>query len=202
MILDELYRTLLRHPVSLFDAIFFNSMSSILIERTATEEKVIMTEDIYSKNGFESAVESLMGLLFSVSYSILADRERCLDAVQNALTNAWEKRFSLRDPEKFRNWLVRIVINETRRLRKHRQTIPLPDVGDITSNRESEITLDVQNAVFSLDERYRLPVVLFYCEGWSVQEIGEALGLPKGTVVSRLSRAREMLRKELKAYDV
>lgn len=161
-----------------------------------------MTEDIYSKNGFESAVGSLMGLLFSVSYSILADRERCLDAVQNALTNAWEKRFSLRKPDKFKSWLVRIVINETRRIRKQKQALPLPDGSSMASHGEPEITLDVQNAVLSLEERYRLPVVLFYFEGWLVQEIGEALGLPKGTVVSRLSRAREMLRKELKAYDV
>lgn len=161
-----------------------------------------MSKDIYSKDGFESAVESLMGLLFSISYSILADRDRCSDAVQNALAKAWEKRFYLREPEMFKSWLARIVINETRNLRRQRTVLPLPEIDSKTYHTESDATVDVQNAVFSLAERYRLPTVLYYYEGWSVQEIGKTLNLPKGTVVSRLSRAREILRKELKAYDV
>jgi len=61
---------------------------------------------------------------------------------------------------------------------------------------------DVSRAVLKLGEIYRVPIMLFYYEDMKVQEIADVLELPKGTVLSRLSRGRDILRKELRDYGV
>jgi len=57
---------------------------------------------------------------------------------------------------------------------------------------------ELYEAVMGLDEKYRLPVVLHYIEGFKTAEIAAMLRLPEGTVKTRLRRAREILREELK----
>ena len=61
---------------------------------------------------------------------------------------------------------------------------------------------DVNRAVLRLGEIYGVPIMLFYYEDMKVQEIADVLELPKGTVLSRLSRGRDILRKELRDYGV
>ena len=160
-----------------------------------------MIHNIRTRQGFSDAVTENRGLLFSVSFSILHDQELCADAVQTALEKAWNKRGSLRDREKFKGWLVKIVMNESKTILKKPRPNPLPE--DIPIEQFGhEVKMDVANAVFKLSEKYRIPVVLFYFEDMPISEIASMLELPKGTVVSRLSRAREHLRKELADYGV
>lgn len=61
---------------------------------------------------------------------------------------------------------------------------------------------DVNRAVLRLGEIYGVPIMLFYYEDMKVQEIADVLELPKGTVLSQLSRGRDILRKELRDYGV
>ena len=158
------------------------------------------TERIRTERGFSEAVMSCERLLFSVSWSVLNDRELCADAVQNAVLKAWKRIGTLRDPGRFKSWLVRIVLNECMNLKK--KPTPLPLTEDIPeASRDSDLDIDVRRAVSKLDEKYRIPVVLYYYEEMPVNDIAAAMGIPKGTVLSRLSRAREFLRKELKDYD-
>lgn len=156
---------------------------------------------IQTQAGFSDAVTALSGLLFSVSYSILHDRDLSNDAVQNAILRAWRKRSTVREPEKFKTWIARIAINESKRLLRAAPPLPLDDTVPAEA-ADPTVRLDVMNAVLRLDEKYRTPTVLYYFEDLSVGEIAETLHAPKGTIVSRLSRAREQLRKELNAYDV
>lgn len=164
------------------------------MERTE-ELSRLLTED-----GFAEAVNGLRRLLFYVSYSVLGDRESCADAVQNALLKAWSKRSSLRDPGKFKSWLVKIVLNESKALAMRPRTCELNEAMPAEDGNTDE-RADVKAAVMRLKEKYRTPVILYYYEDMTVDQIADALGLPKGTVVSQLSRAREQLRKELRDYD-
>ena len=157
--------------------------------------------EIQSREGFTAAVTQLKGLLFTVSYSILHDRERCADAVQNAILRAWRRRNTLRDSANCKAWLVRIAINDSKRLLRADESLPLSEDVPAASKDES-VRIDVMNAVMRLDERYRVPVALYYFEDLSVNEIAKVLHKPKGTVVSLLSRARNLLREELNTYDV
>ncbi|MEG1559708.1 MAG: sigma-70 family RNA polymerase sigma factor [Clostridia bacterium] len=111
-------------------------------------------------------------------------------AVQNAIMKAWRKRGGLREPSKFKSWMIRIVINESKPIARRPKSLPLEE--EIVADQFGyEVKIDVANAVMNLSEKYRLPIMMYYFEDMPVTEIAEALGLPKGTIVSQLSRAKQ-----------
>jgi len=155
--------------------------------------------DIRTANGFTAAVKRIERLLFAVSYAILGNGDACADAVQMALLKAWEKRMSLRDGAQFKSWMVHIVQNESRNYLRKRPNLPLD--GDIPYMEEDHARLDVKQAINDLPQKTRLIVMLYYFERYPVRDIAALLDLPEGTVHSRLSRARDQLRKELPDYE-
>ncbi len=154
--------------------------------------------DILTAEGFGTAVKRIERLLFAASYSILGNSDACADVVQSALMKAWESRNSLRDRAQFKSWMVRIVQNESKNYLRRKPNLPLDD--NMTGAEADQAQLDVKNAVNALPESARLIVMLYYFERYSVKDICAVLHLPEGTVHSRLSRAREQLRKELPDY--
>ena len=149
------------------------------------------------KTEFAAAVLAAEPTLYRVARSMLPCEADCADAAQSAILRAWEKLDTLKSPEYFRTWLVRILINECRSALRRRarfagepdESLPVP---------EPERYDELYAALYSLDEKYRLPVTLHYLEGFRLAEIAEMLRMPQGTVATRLRRARELLREELK----
>ena len=100
-----------------------------------------------------------------------------------------------------RAWLLRVASNcasDLFRLPWRRREEPLTE--DMTAP-EAQEPGSVTQAVLSLPARYRIPVHLYYYEGYSVAEVAGLLGKSQGTVKSRLFRARELLRDKLKEED-
>lgn len=149
------------------------------------------------KEEFTRAVLEYESTLYRVAKSMLGSEADCADAAQNALLRAWEKQHTLRDTAYFKTWLTRILINECRAMMRQRaRFVPLEEEaaeGEIAPEGGGEL----YEAVMGLDEKYRLPVVLHYIEGFKTAEIAAMLRLPEGTVKTRLRRAREILREEL-----
>lgn len=142
---------------------------------------------------------ALTPTLYRVSCGLLpceADRE---DAVQSAVEKAWSRALRLRDPEKLRPWLIRVLINECNDVgRRRRREV----VTDALPEREAEAEdCDLREALLSLPERERMPLVLHYIEGFSIAEIASSLGCPLGTVLSRMDRGRRLLRERLGGGD-
>lgn len=157
--------------------------------------------DIISREGFTEAAAPLERLLLTVSYGVLHSWDVASDAVQSALLKAWRNRRSLKDTADFKPWLVKIAVNESKNITRHARMSELKELAaDAPADPDEKI--DVRRAVDHLPMKYRLPVVLFYYEDMSVADIGKALDLPRGTVVSLLYRGREQLRKELKEYGI
>ncbi len=104
---------------------------------------------VQTEEGFAAEAGKLTGLLFTVSYSLLADRELCGDAVQSALLRAWEKRFTLREESNFKAWLIKIVMNESRNIRRRKGWAELPEN---LPNKECDTDMrsDVSRAVLKL----------------------------------------------------
>lgn len=139
--------------------------------------------------------------LYRVSRSILWDDMDCADAVQQAVFKAWVNRRRLRDPEKFRSWLTRILINECRNLQRARlrqkNAVAAAENAVRTGGARPEAEA-LADAIRALPEEYRMPILLHYMEGYSVREIAEILRLPAKRVTDRLYRARRKLEEALR----
>ena len=130
-------------------------------------------------------------LLYHVACGLLSGESDREDAVQSAIEKAWRKADSLREPDKLKPWLVRILVNECHEvLRRRKREIP-------TETPPPQEQRELRELVMSLPENERLPIVLHYLEGFSTQEIASALRCPKGTVLSRMSRGRRQLKRFL-----
>ena len=145
---------------------------------------------------FERELLALTDTLYRVSASILprqCDRE---DAIQESILTALQKRERLRDDGALRAWVVRILVNncyDILRSQKRETSLP-PDQAEIMS---PDADLMMRDLLLGLADEYRLPLMLFYAEGYRIREIAEILHLPQGTVQSRLHRAKKLLRQSM-----
>ena len=150
---------------------------------------------------FARQVVAMQDMLYRVSTTLLpqlCDRE---DAVQSAIEKALRKREHLRDPDALAPWLSRILINECYALLRRRKHETLMD--ELPQRQvEADARPDIYQLFTALEEKYRLPMVLYYVEGYCVKEIGSILRLPQGTVKSRLHRGRLLLRDSLALEEV
>lgn len=146
-----------------------------------------------NKEDFAARMEAMEGTLYGVARTYLRIPADCADAVQESVLKAWRGLSALRDESYSETWAVRILINECKAiLRKGKRMVLMADLPDGGVPQDADKA--VYEAIYALDIRYRAPFVLYHVEGYSVQEISTMLRLPKGTVTSRLQRARKNLR--------
>ena len=148
---------------------------------------------------FQQEAMRLERLMYHVSWTMLGNSDDCADAVQEALTRAWQKRRSLHSMDKFRPWLMRILVNQCNdmlRRRKRRSFFALEEAAEEAAAPEAP--LEMMDAIAALKPEWRTAIVLHYLEGCSIQEIAAITGAPTGTVKSRLKYARERLGQLLK----
>ena len=144
--------------------------------------------------------------LYAAARLILVDQHRAEDATQEALLSAWRDLKGLRDPDRFEPWLRRILVNacyrEARKDQSWRRAQtrlepvggPEPDPAEWTADRDV-----VERAMRGLDPEQRALVVLHYYLRLPVAETALTLGIPVGTVKSRLSRTTSRMRANLEA---
>ncbi len=135
-------------------------------------------------------------VLYRVSYSVLLNAEDCADAVQECILRAWVARDRLREEEYLQTWVIRNLLNVCYDMRRRRKpTVDIDSLPEPAAPRDAN--RELHDAIAGLDERLRVAVVLYYMEGYSVDEIARLTRCPAGTVKSRLKRARQRLRTDL-----
>ncbi len=145
---------------------------------------------------FSERIVAMMQTLYRVSYSQLAKSDERDDAVQECLYKAWKKRHQLRDERFMQTWVIRILINECRNIRKkNARELPKDRLSERAVPPDADYEL--HDALMNLDERLRLPILLHYMEDYTVKEIAKILSLPQGTVKSRMLRGRKELHESL-----
>jgi RNA polymerase sigma-70 factor, ECF subfamily len=160
----------------------------------------------------EQMVNTHQAKVYHLAYSILDDPIEAEDAVQETFLAALRALDSFQERASFSTWLYSITINLCRTRLKRRQTrtrlaimlqnlwhwhqaeTPSPEQSAIQNESDSA----VWQAIHSMNEKQRLPIILRYYHEYSVAEIATLLHIPEGTVHSRLNKARETLRQALK----
>ena len=154
--------------------------------------------DVMDALMFQAEVKRNEKLLFRIAWSYLIQAQDVEDVVQDALMIAWEKRDTLRNPDQFRPWISRIVTNQCINvLRKRRRFSFFPLEEDTVALEMPEAYSPLTEAMNRLKPDQRIVILLHYADGYSVQDISNLLGIPTGTVQTRLHRARKHLKKAL-----
>ncbi len=152
-------------------------------------------------------VDELYGPLYRFALSLAGAPAPASDLTQETFFRWFKQGGELRDPTKVKSWLFTTLYREFLRTSRRAVRFPhdeldaveseLPAVAPEEMNQlEAEL---VMAALQQVEEPYRAPLSLFYLESFSYAQIAEALDIPAGTVMSRLSRGRDQLRRQLKS---
>ena len=149
-----------------------------------------------TNEAFTEAVIRMTPTLYRVARGQLMTEADQQDAVQEAIRRSWEKRDSLKNEEWLQTWVIRILLNVCHDIQRHsKRVLPVGEVPD--RPLAAPEYPDLRDALFRLNEKYRIPVILHYIEGYDVKRVAEILKIPVSTVKTRLKRGREKLREIL-----
>ncbi len=135
--------------------------------------------------------------LFRLAKSILKNDADAEDAVQDAVLSAYSKLSTLRDRDKFKPWIMKILVNSAyQTYGKRKPEVNLEDVDNILAviPQDNTKALSLWSAVETLSDDLRAVVVLFYYEDMSISEISRITGARRGAIKTRLCRARQKLK--------
>jgi RNA polymerase sigma factor (sigma-70 family) len=151
--------------------------------------------------------------LYSVAFRLTGNSEDAQDLVQESLLRV-RRGLATYEPGSLEGWLARIVTNvflDEMRRRARRPTAALPENPDLVlppteaadhAADAAGLSTEIQAAIGALPEEFRVPLVLCDVADRSYEEIAATLGVPIGTVRSRLHRGRRLLRRELETRGV
>ena len=147
-------------------------------------------------------IEQHSALLYRYAYRLTGDADDAEDLVQQTFLLAHQRSHQLREAGAARGWLVSIVRNVfLKSLRHHQRGRSLDEVDEPQAALvpgDAPIHIEqLQQALLELAEEFRSPLVLYYFEQFSYQDIAVQMGVPIGTVMSRLSRGKAYLKKRL-----
>ena len=134
-------------------------------------------------------------MLYRIACALLRSEADRQDAMQETALKAWKNRASLREEQYFRTWISRIMVNECHNLhRKNSRYVPVEELPDrpAPDSGEQETRLMLE----SLPEKQRVPLVLHYLEGFSLEEIARVQHISLALVKYRMHQARKALRVE------
>lgn len=158
---------------------------------------------------YRELVKRYQGKLLRYANYLVRDEEPAADVVQEALIKAFVNLQSFNTRKKFSSWLYRIVHNEAvNYLKKSKKVTPFAGRGWLADRAKGETDLEndflqkekeenVRRGLAKLPLKYREPLALFYFEEKSYEEISDILRMPVGTVGTRISRGKILLREVL-----
>jgi RNA polymerase sigma-70 factor (ECF subfamily) len=168
----------------------------------------------HQREVFWNLVQGQTRFLYNVAFKYTGNRSDAEDLVQETLYTAYNKFHQLRDNQKLKSWMFTILRNHFLKWQRKKPPVQInefEDGNDYLSQLESfsmqqdvasvyerkEEAETIQSILDTLPEKYKTVLIFYYMEDSSYQEIAEMLDVPIGTVMSRLSRARQILKKAL-----
>lgn len=138
--------------------------------------------------------------LFSIAYTVCQNREDAEDAAQDAIIRYCAVQKDFESEEHIKAWLIRVTVNRAKDIRSSFWRRNRTDWREELDQLPFEEAADSRlfEAVMALEEKYRVVIHMYYYEEYDVAQIAQILRCPKGTVKSRLSRGRTLLKTTLK----
>ena len=148
------------------------------------------------KEYVQQIVNKYSDMLFRICYCILCSKVDAEDALQDTFVKLITKAPEFTDDEHEKAWLIKVATNISRNmlmLRLRRSTTNLDDIAEIGVKDEDS---EVFEAIMGLPVKYKIPMVLFYVEGYKTNEIADIMQISCEVVRKRLQKGRELLKIE------
>lgn len=151
---------------------------------------------------FDELMKAHESRVFGICLRMLRDREAALDVTQETFLTVFRKADRYKAEAAFSTWLYRVTVNacyDHLRRTKRRKAAALPEGLDPADPRSSdpldsaEVRPDIEAALLRIPEEFRSAVVLVDLQGLAIDQTAEILGVPSGTVKSRVFRGRRQL---------
>ena len=137
-----------------------------------------------------------------MAYTYVKDKQVALDILQETSFKAWLNIHTLKDEEKFKPWITKILVNTALNyIKKESKVIYMEDENSIIYSEKSisiEEKLDLYDAIDLLKPKYKTVIILKYFDDMKIEYISYVLNIPENTVKSHLKRAKESLSSILK----
>jgi len=154
---------------------------------------------------YEQAVSLFYEPLYGFAYSLSGNENDACELTQETFARLLAKGGQLRDGSKVKSWLFTTLYRVFLGWKSRERRLPHLEISSVEHElppiaAELVDTMErdtVREALLEIDERYRAPLTLYYLEEHSYEEIAELLEIPIGTVMSRLSRAKALMREAL-----
>lgn len=159
---------------------------------------------------YEQAVNSLYEGLYRFAFSLAGNADDASELTQESFARLLAKGGQLRDHSKVKGWLFTTLYRIYLGWKRRETNLPHFEIASVESELPP-VTADmvdklqneaVSESLLEVEERYRVPLALYYFENHSYAEIAEMLDIPIGTLMSRLSRGKDLMRKSLAAKSI
>lgn len=179
-------------------------------------EKELLVQAQINEEAFAELYQRYHQLVYFVAYKLCKNDADAQDVVQDTFMEIKRSLKDLKNPQYFRLWLYRIIDSKCKKLfRRNKYTLVDIDQDQIQNGilvKEQELPVEhthfqndqeiLQQMIEQLPYEQKLAVLLYYMEQMTTLEISQLLNVPEGTIKSRLSVARNTLKKKVEAYEV
>lgn len=192
----------------LLNCIIYRDTKSLSKRRTfgvSAQEKIMTTENNSEKFGSNAHIERVLAeysdSIIKLCYTYTKNICDAEDIAQETFIALMQHGEAFESAEHEKAWLLRTAVNKCKNHIKSgwiKNTVPIEDAEEPSEDFEPDEGSELLEAVKKLPEKYRLPIHLFYYEGYSINDIAGITGKKPATVGTLLARARERLKEILK----
>lgn len=159
------------------------------------------------EEAFIKIVDEYMTQMYKVAKSRINNEELIGDVIQETIIAAYSNIKKLKEPCYFKTWLIKILINKCNDTINDNKIIYVDDYTSLDDtnliyNETYDEKVDFEGILNKLNKEYKLAVVMYYVNRFTTKEISEILNEKEGTIKSRLSRAREQLKKHYNKENI
>ena len=148
------------------------------------------------KEAFITLMETKKQNMYKIAIGILKNDADAADAMQETILSCYENLKNLREPRYFQTWMTRILINQCNRILKERKKmVSIQEYPNLVAETAENSQREFIKMLNQLEEQYRVVLLLYYVEEFSVKEIATIMEMNENTVKTRLARGRDRFRK-------